>query len=436
MFRDRAAAGRELAERLAPLVRRPCVVAAIPPGGVAVAAPIAERLNAPLTIVGARELAAPIAPDLGFGAVDEDGQMVVDAGVVAMLGLSREEVERTRAAVAAEISRSMTSYGVVPLAHYLPDAAAVLVAEGLVTGLTLRAALRCARRRGARDLTVAVPCAVGDVAADLRREADRLVTLVVDEEFVDIAEHYEDFAQISEVEAKKMLSHARRRMSAAGESGLRLSFETARGFRLAGDLLLPASPGPHPLVVFSGGPGLAKDSPANQAATEALRAAAIGALLFDFAGQGESEGVPQERSLDQQVADLTAALDVVDRLDDVHPTRLGILGEDTGAAVAVHVAAFGAPMRVRALVLLSANVAGAEDALAAVTVPTLLLVGERDEAARHVSEVAEARLRGPRRLEVIPRADHRFGDPAALRRAVDLTVRWFSEHLGKRETRA
>lgn len=433
MFTDRAAAGRDLAEWLAPLVPRPCVVAAVAPGGVAVALPIAERLAAPLTIVGAVKLTAPVAPDLAFGALDEDGEAELDAAILAMLGLGHDDVEQAKLRAASEIRQAMERYGAVSVARYLPGAAVVLVAEGLRTGLTLRTALRWVRRHGARDVTVAVPCAAEEVAARLRREADRVVTLTVDEDFAGIEAQYEEFPPISEEEVRRMLSEARARTVAARESGLRLSFETAGGHRLSGEVLLPPLPGRHPLVVIAGSPRYGKNSPANRAVAEGLREARIGALLFDFAGQGDSQGVPVESTLDQQMADLKAALRVAERLDDVDAARLGLLGVDSGGTVAVCVAAATGP-RIQALAVGSADLLGAEDALQAVTVPTLLVVGERDERLRQLNESAVRRLRGPRALEVVPRADHRFQDPAALARAVVLIVRWFSEHLARRGT--
>src|SRR3989337_203530 len=136
-FRDRVDAGRKLAEALVPFLKPPCVIAGIPRGGVAVALPIVERFRAPLTVVYARKLTAPIAPEFAFGAIDEDGQAIVDGRSVAMLGLPPADVEKAKERVAKEIQRRMATYGVPPLATHLPGAAVVLVDDGLATGRTL-----------------------------------------------------------------------------------------------------------------------------------------------------------------------------------------------------------------------------------------------------------------------------------------------------------
>src|SRR3972149_10655659 len=120
MFRDRAEAGRALAEELALLISGPCVVAAIPRGGVAVALPIVGRLRVPLTVAYARKLTAPFAPEFAFGALDEDGQMVLEPESVAALGLGPDDVEKAKARGGAESQRRVTLSGVPPLAHPLP----------------------------------------------------------------------------------------------------------------------------------------------------------------------------------------------------------------------------------------------------------------------------------------------------------------------------
>ncbi len=430
-FRDRAQAGRELAEALAPVLKPPAVVAGIPRGGVSVALPIVERFRLPLTVVYARKLTAPIAPEFAFGAIDEDGHAIVDSRSVAMLGLSPDDVERAKERVSNEIRRRMTTYGVPALGHHLPGAAVVLVDDGLATGLTMRAALEYARRHGAREIVVAVPCASEAAAREFERAADRFVSLVVDPDFAAVGQYYVDFSPVSDEEVIAMLARARepaaREPAASAGGDVRVLFKTSLGFALAGRLLVPASPGPHPVVVFAHGWGSGKDSPRNRAVAEALRALGFAAFLFDFTGHGESEGTPEDSTQEQQVDDLTAALGALERLDEVDGRRLGVAGASSGAAVAILASA--RDRRIRALALRSPNLTGAEASVSRVSVPALLVVGEHDEPIRAALGPLLDRFGGPRRLEVIPGGDHLFEDPAALARATAATTAWFKDHL-------
>ena len=209
IFQDRTEAGRALAVELGPLISPPAVVAAIPRGGVAVALPIATALELPLTVVYARKLISPVAPELAFGALDEDGEMLVEEGIVRLLGLRPQDVEEARTKTAAEIRRRMARYGVPPLAHYLPACEVVLVDDGLATGLTMRAALAYARRHGARTIVVATPCASATAAQRFRREADHFLSLIVDDAFAAVGEYYVDFSPVSDEEVLGMLAVAR-----------------------------------------------------------------------------------------------------------------------------------------------------------------------------------------------------------------------------------
>lgn len=325
-FRDRADAGRQLADALAPIVKPPCVVAGIPRGGVAVALPIVERFRLPLTVVYARKLTAPVAPELAFGAIDEDDHAIVDSPSVAMLGLSPADIQQAKERVSREIRRRMTTYGVPALGHHLPGAAVLLVDDGLATGLTMRAALEYARRHGAREIIVAVPCASDSAAREFARTADRFLGLIVDPDFRAVGQYYDDFSPVSDGEVMAMLAGARAPAAQAPDvavgPGLRLLFKTSRGFALSGRLLTPASPGPHPVVVVAHGLGSGKDSPRNQAVAQALVRLGFAAFLFDFTGHGESEGRPEDSTPEQQVDDLVAAIDALEPVDELDHHRL------------------------------------------------------------------------------------------------------------------
>jgi putative phosphoribosyl transferase len=206
MFPDRAEAGRVLGAQIAALVAGPAVVAAIPRGGVAVAAPIAERLGVPLTVVYARKLCVPLAPEFAVGAVDEDGHPLVDLEAVEALGLDARDLAAAQGRAAREIGRQMARYRMPPLARVIrPGMDVVLVDDGLATGLTMRAAAAFVRRHGAERVIVAVPCASGPAADWFRDDADRLVCPIVDEAFVSVAQYYDDFAPLGDDAVVKLL---------------------------------------------------------------------------------------------------------------------------------------------------------------------------------------------------------------------------------------
>ena len=210
IFKDRAAAGQQLAERLLSLLARPFVIAAIPRGGIAVALPIVERLQRPLAIVHACKLTAPAAPERAFGALDEDGQTIVDRQAVARLGLGPEELASIEARVQAEIRRRIALYKAHPLAESLPGPDVILVDDGLATGLTMHAAVTYARRHGAREVTVAVPCASEEAAMRFQTEADRFVSLIVGDAFGAVGGYYADFAALTDEEVSALLARTGR----------------------------------------------------------------------------------------------------------------------------------------------------------------------------------------------------------------------------------
>ena len=80
-FRDRADAGRRLAQRLHHYAGRDgVVVLGLPRGGGAVAAEVARELDAPLDVFVVRKLRLPGDEDLSFGAVATGGTRVLNKG--------------------------------------------------------------------------------------------------------------------------------------------------------------------------------------------------------------------------------------------------------------------------------------------------------------------------------------------------------------------
>jgi putative phosphoribosyl transferase len=96
-FVDRRDAGRRLAEVLAQRALMDPVVVALPRGGVPVAAEISARLGAPLDVIVVRKLGCPGQPELGIGAIGENGVRLLNRELVARAGVTPAQLEAVEA---------------------------------------------------------------------------------------------------------------------------------------------------------------------------------------------------------------------------------------------------------------------------------------------------------------------------------------------------
>jgi putative phosphoribosyl transferase len=194
-FHDREEAGRFLAEACMKFAEEPLVVLALPRGGVPVAAPVAQALQAPLDVVVACKVGHPRQPEYAIAAVGEGGELVSNPREVA-----RVDPDAWGLALAAsqrEAALRRHRYCGTRAALDLHGKMALLVDDGVATGLTMRVAVREAYARGAARVVVAVPVAAADSARTLRSEADGLVTLLEPAVFAGaVAAYYQVFEPV------------------------------------------------------------------------------------------------------------------------------------------------------------------------------------------------------------------------------------------------
>src|SRR5256885_12795361 len=174
-FRDRREAGRRLAERLSGLRATSPLILGLPRGGVPVAYEVAKALGAPLDILVVRKLGVPFQPELGMGAVGEDGVRVLNADVLRQAGVTEAQLAQVEARERAEVEERATRLRGGRPAIPLQGRTVVIVDDGLATGGTARAAVRVAQERGAARVILAVPVAPPETVAALRRDADDVV---------------------------------------------------------------------------------------------------------------------------------------------------------------------------------------------------------------------------------------------------------------------
>lgn len=207
-FQDRRDAGRQLAERLRGEDFQDPVVLALPRGGVPVAYEVAAALGAPLDVVVARKIGVPWQPELGVGAIAEGGEPVFDPSMLGMVGLRDQDLHDTVASERAELDRRVRSYRGERALPPLGGRDALVIDDGLATGVTARAALRAVRQHGPRRLVLAVPVCSPRTIDALRGEADDAVCLHAPADFSGVGQWYRDFSQTADETVVELLERA------------------------------------------------------------------------------------------------------------------------------------------------------------------------------------------------------------------------------------
>lgn len=207
---NRAEAGRILGQRLLRYRDAAPMILALPRGGVPVGLEVARALGAPLDVFIARKLGAPEQPELGIGAVAQGGLRVLNGTVISALGVSEGYLERETRREAAEVERRLKLLRGDRPPPETSGRTAILVDDGLATGVTAVAAVAAIKERGVGRLVLAVPVCAERTAALLRPAVDELVSLETPTDLQAIGLWYEDFEQVPDAVVIELLQTAHR----------------------------------------------------------------------------------------------------------------------------------------------------------------------------------------------------------------------------------
>jgi len=212
VFENRFDAGRKLAEKLTAYKGRSAIVLAIPNGGVPVALQVALAINADLDLVIARKLPVPLRPEGGFGAVVDDGTVMLNQDIYRGLNLSEQQLNYQVSQVRAAIKQRSLLYRSTRPLSVIKDKTVIVIDDGLASGYTMMAAVESVRRRGPREVVVAVPAASAVAVKMLEKVADRVVTVATSyaPKFY-ISDYYRYWHSLSDDEGLKCLKEFQRR---------------------------------------------------------------------------------------------------------------------------------------------------------------------------------------------------------------------------------
>lgn len=208
MFANRADAGRQLADALRYRRSLDTVVVGVTKGGVPVAVEVARALGTPLDICIVRKLVVQRVVPITIGAIAEGGATYFDPDRLARFGVSSDELATTIARETREAARLARLFRDRP-PFDLRGRDVVLVDDGLVTGVTISAAVFAVAARGASRIELATPIAAAEVLERVQVELDHVTCLLSEPNLVSIGSRYRQFDPVSEAEIITALEVAR-----------------------------------------------------------------------------------------------------------------------------------------------------------------------------------------------------------------------------------
>ena len=205
-FKDREEAGRRLAEKLMKFKDASPVVLALPRGGVVLGAEVARALNCPLDLVIPRKIGHPGNPEYAIATVTEKGAIVVNKSEVG--AVDSTWFEREKSAQIAEAKRRREKYLAGRKQVDLAGKTAILVDDGIATGLTMRAAISEVKAKNPAKIIIAVPVAPADIYEEMKGEVDDFVVIDAPDYYLgSVGAYYRDFPQVSDEEVVGILQN-------------------------------------------------------------------------------------------------------------------------------------------------------------------------------------------------------------------------------------
>lgn len=204
MFKNRLEAGNLLAEKLQEYTsKKNAIVLAIPRGGLQIGVPIAKKLDLPLDIVITKKIPFPGNPEYAIGAIGPEGEIFITSEIT-----SKEYINEQKEELTQKIKERYKKYrGNLPLPN-LKNKIVILVDDGLATGSTMIAAIAYIKKQTPSLIIVAVPVAPMETCKKIEPMVDKLICLKIPEYFYAVGEFYQEFFQVEDDEAIRLLKEA------------------------------------------------------------------------------------------------------------------------------------------------------------------------------------------------------------------------------------
>ncbi|EFB40691.1 MULTISPECIES: phosphoribosyltransferase [Parachlamydia] len=206
-FKDRHDAGRQLAELLEKYKDKDVIVYALPRGGVVIAEEIAKFLHASLDLIFAHKIGHPYQEEYAIAAISEHGLIVEASDELRFVDKKWFEKEKERQVL--EMKRRRALYLKNIPKKSAKDKIAIIVDDGIATGLTMQAGIKELKSNQPKKIIAAVPVSPKSTAQLLTSMVDEFVAIEIppDGQFLGaVGAYYDEFYQVEDQEVIDILS--------------------------------------------------------------------------------------------------------------------------------------------------------------------------------------------------------------------------------------
>jgi putative phosphoribosyl transferase len=172
---------------------------------------IADSLHADFDIIVCRKFALPMNPEGGLGAISDDGTSILNEEVILRDGISKEQMEYEVNQVKLNVKQRSLKYRGENPSPRLTGKVAIIVDDGLASGITMTVAVESIKHRRPREIVVAIPVSSATGFKRVSRVAKVVTCAVAEMPKYYLADFYRNWRDIGDDEVVHSLEQWRQR---------------------------------------------------------------------------------------------------------------------------------------------------------------------------------------------------------------------------------
>lgn len=200
ILQDRKEAGMLLSEKLEKYQGIDAVILTVPRGGVPIGYEISKNLHLPLDIILSKKIGHPLNKEFAIGAVSLDSSFIDEHPEIPSAYIE-SEIKKLRESLKDKYNLYMGDRKPIDV----KGKTVIVVDDGIATGNTLLACIAMLRKSNPQKIVVAVPVVPFDTVKIFQQKADEFVYLIASKDFRGVGGFYENFEQVNDDEAIRML---------------------------------------------------------------------------------------------------------------------------------------------------------------------------------------------------------------------------------------